>query len=77
MEASEVQLRGKGQSFLDVAFEQAEDARKELFEQNRKLRGLLLSAANELQSVLHATRTSGESEHQEEVSVYSIALLSQ
>lgn len=77
MEASEVQLRGKGQSFLDVAFEQAEDARKELFEQNRKLRGLLLSAANELQSVLHATCTSGESEHQEEVSVYSIALLSQ
>ncbi|KAI0794583.1 Afadin and alpha-actinin-binding-domain-containing protein [Fomes fomentarius] len=75
VEASEVQLRGKGQSFLDVAFEQAEDVRKELFEQNRKLRGLLLSAANELQSVLHAVRTSGESEHQEEPSPFSSSML--
>ncbi|KAL1941270.1 hypothetical protein VTO73DRAFT_7482 [Trametes versicolor] len=56
VEASDVQLRGKGQGFLEVALEQAEAARKELFEQNRKLRGILLSAANELQHVLHAVR---------------------
>ncbi|KAI0352101.1 hypothetical protein OH77DRAFT_1460841 [Trametes cingulata] len=66
VEASDVQLRGKGQGFLDVALEQAESARKELYEQNRKLRGLLLSAANELQSVLHAARTAGENEYIEE-----------
>ena len=67
VEASDVQLRGKGQGFLDVALDQAETARKELFEQNRKLRGLLLSAANQLQSVLHSVRTAGESEYVEEV----------
>ncbi|KAI0831981.1 Afadin and alpha-actinin-binding-domain-containing protein [Trametes gibbosa] len=66
VEASDVQLRGKGQGFLDVALEQAEAARKELYEQNRKLRELLLSAANELQSVIHAVRTAGESESVEE-----------
>ncbi|KAI0364368.1 hypothetical protein BV20DRAFT_974567 [Pilatotrama ljubarskyi] len=66
VEAPDVQLRGKGQGFLDVALEQAESARKELYEQNRKMRGLLLSAANELQSVLHATRTAGETEYVEE-----------
>ncbi|KAI0675899.1 Afadin and alpha-actinin-binding-domain-containing protein [Trametes maxima] len=59
VEASDVQLRGKGQGFLDVALEQAEAARKELYEQNRKLRGLLLSAANQLQSVLYTVRTAG------------------
>ncbi|KAI0773249.1 Afadin and alpha-actinin-binding-domain-containing protein [Trametes elegans] len=66
VEASDVQLRGKGQGFLDVALDQAETARNELFEQNRKLRGLLLSAANQLQSVLHSVRTAGKSEYVEE-----------
>lgn len=66
VEASDVQLRGKGQSFLDVALEQAESARKEFFEQNRKLRELLLSAANQLQALLHAARTAGESDYREE-----------
>ena len=67
VEASDVQLRGKGQGFLDVALEQAESARQELYEQNRKLRGSLLSAANQLQSVLHAARTAGDPEYREEV----------
>lgn len=67
VEASDVQLRGKGQGFLEVALEQAETARKELFEQNRKLRGILLSAANELQHVLHTVRT-GEAVSVDEVS---------
>ena len=68
VEASDVQLRGKGQGFLDVALEQAETARKELYEQNRKLRGILLSAAHELQNVLHAVRSAGESDTADEVS---------
>ena len=67
VEASDVQLRGKGQTFLDVALEQAETARKELLEQNRKLRGVLLSAANELQSVLYAVRTARDTEPTDEV----------
>ncbi|PCH36393.1 hypothetical protein WOLCODRAFT_140389 [Wolfiporia cocos MD-104 SS10] len=53
VEASDVQLRGKGQNLLDLALEQAEQARKELFDQNRRLRGLILDAANELQSMMH------------------------
>ncbi|KAI0628058.1 Afadin and alpha-actinin-binding-domain-containing protein [Trametes polyzona] len=68
VEASDVQLRGKTQGFLDVALEQAETARKELYEQNRKLRGILLFAANELQSVLHSVRTAGEADCVEEPS---------
>ncbi|KAH9939056.1 Afadin and alpha-actinin-binding-domain-containing protein [Epithele typhae] len=52
-EASDVQMHGQGTGFLDVALEQAEAARKELLEQNRRLRDLLLSAANGLQNVLH------------------------
>ncbi|RPD52962.1 hypothetical protein L226DRAFT_489474 [Lentinus tigrinus ALCF2SS1-7] len=75
VEASDAQLRGKGQSFLDVALEQAETARKELFEQNRELRRILLSAANDLQSVLHVARTTGESENEEEPSPFTISTL--
>ena len=67
VEASDVQLRGKGQGFLDVALDQAETARKELLEQNRKLREILLSTANQLQSVLHAVRLTAENEKEEEV----------
>ncbi|OBZ73535.1 hypothetical protein A0H81_06407 [Grifola frondosa] len=66
VEASDVQLRGKGEGFLEVALEQAEQARKELFDQNRKLRGLILTTANEMQSVLHSTRSHITSENQEE-----------
>ncbi|KAI0695066.1 Afadin and alpha-actinin-binding-domain-containing protein [Cerioporus squamosus] len=75
VEASDVQLRGKGQSFLDIALDQAETARKELFEQNRKLRNILLSAANELQSVLHGMRSAGDSDAQEEPSPLTLSTL--
>ncbi|KAI8996403.1 hypothetical protein BD414DRAFT_199770 [Trametes punicea] len=75
VDASDVQLLGKGQGFLDVALEQAEDARKELLEQNRKLRALLMSAANELQSVSHAVRTVGEPEPAEEPSPLTFSAL--
>ncbi|KAI0730564.1 Afadin and alpha-actinin-binding-domain-containing protein [Earliella scabrosa] len=75
VEASDVQLRGKGQGFLDVALEQAESARLELYEQNRKLRGSLLSAANQLQSVLHAARTAGDPEYREERPLLSASTL--
>ena len=67
VEASDVQMRGKGQGFLDVALEQAECARKELLGQNRRLRGVLLNAANELQSALHAARTVGDADAAPEV----------
>ncbi|CDO68386.1 hypothetical protein BN946_scf184815.g33 [Trametes cinnabarina] len=75
VEASDVQLRGKGQGFLDVALEQAEDARTELMEQNRKLRGLLLSAANELRRVLHAARTAHDPDSAEEPSLFTSSTL--
>lgn len=67
VDAPDVQIRGKGKGFLEVALEQAEQARKELFEQNARLRGLILSAANEMQSVLHNARNCTSSEGQEEV----------
>ncbi|KAH9930287.1 Afadin and alpha-actinin-binding-domain-containing protein [Fomitopsis serialis] len=62
VDAADVQLRGKGQGFLEVALEQAETARKELFDQNRRLRGLILSTANEMQWVVHDAHLAGSAE---------------
>lgn len=70
VEAPDIQMRGKGQGFLELALEQAEQARTDLFDQNRKLRGLILSAANELQNVLHAARTASSSDAQDEVRIF-------
>lgn len=67
VEASDVQLRGKGKGFLEVAAEQAQEARDALFNENRRLKGLLLSAANEIQRLLHSTRSLATTESQEEV----------
>lgn len=67
VELSDVQLHGKGSGFLDVALEQAETARTALLEQNRRLRELLLSSTNKLQSVLHAARVSETNSLAEEV----------
>ncbi|KAJ6619949.1 Afadin and alpha-actinin-binding-domain-containing protein [Mycena sp. CBHHK59/15] len=53
-EGSEV--LGKGQGLVELALEQAEQARKRLSEDNAKLRGLLLGAVNEAQSMLHRAR---------------------
>lgn len=66
VESPELQLRGKGQNFLEVALDQAEQARKDLFEQHRKLRGLIVNTANELQRVAHSIRDEA-AENQEEV----------
>ncbi|KZT07244.1 uncharacterized protein LAESUDRAFT_742987 [Laetiporus sulphureus 93-53] len=62
VEASDIQPRGKTQGFLDIALEQTEQARRDLFERNRKLRGLILSAANDLQGMIHAARNDGREE---------------
>ncbi|KAI0954591.1 hypothetical protein AcW1_006435 [Taiwanofungus camphoratus] len=75
VDAPDVQIRGKGKGFLEVALEQAEQARKELFEQNARLRGLILSAANEMQSVLHNARNCTSSEGQEEPALLTLATL--
>ncbi|KAF7794994.1 hypothetical protein EIP86_006138 [Pleurotus ostreatoroseus] len=63
VEASDVQLRGKGKGFLEVATEQAQEARDALFNENRRLKGLLLSTANQIQRLLHnaRSRTAAES----------------
>lgn len=67
VDAADVQLRGKGQGFLEVALEQAEEARKDLFDQNRRLRGLILSTANEMQRVVHGARVAESAEDVPEV----------
>ncbi|KAI0791937.1 Afadin and alpha-actinin-binding-domain-containing protein, partial [Abortiporus biennis] len=51
VEASDVQIRGKGKGFLEVSLEEAERSRKELAEQNRELKRIVLSAANDLQRI--------------------------
>lgn len=67
VDAADVQLRGKGQGFLEVALEQAEAARKDLSDQNRRLRGLILSTANEMQRVVHGARVAESAEDIPEV----------
>jgi hypothetical protein len=51
-----VQAVGKGQGFLDIALEQAEQARSHLSDENLFLRKLVLKAVNELHSLLHKAR---------------------
>ena len=67
VEASDVQLRGKGKGFLEVAAEQAQEARDALFNENRRLKGLLLSTANQIQRLLHNARSRTAMESLEEV----------
>lgn len=59
-------LVGKGQGFLEIALEQAENARSKVAEENQRLRRLVLDAVNELQSAVHLARGLA-SESQEEV----------
>lgn len=67
VEASEVQLRGKGKGLLEASLEQAEQARGELHDENLRLKGIILSAANELQRIIYAARCRASAEPQEEV----------
>jgi hypothetical protein len=55
---------GKGPELTEVALEQAEDARQWLSQENARLRGLLLGAVNEAQSMLYLAR---RSEREDEV----------
>lgn len=67
VEASDVQMRGKGKGFLEVAAEQAQGARDALFNENRRLKGLLLTTANEIQRLVHSAKGMSTSEAVEEV----------
>ncbi|KAF8075153.1 Afadin and alpha-actinin-binding-domain-containing protein [Lyophyllum atratum] len=60
------ELIGKTKNFLEIALEEAEKARSQLAEENFVLRKLVLTAVNEVQSILYqarplATETSEES----------------
>jgi len=47
---------GKGQGFLEIALEEAENARCQLGNENIYLKKLVLSTVNEIQSMLHQAR---------------------
>lgn len=47
---------GKGQGFLEIALEEAENTRCQLAKENIWLRKLVLTAVNEIQSVLYQAR---------------------
>lgn len=51
------EVLGKGQGFLEVALEQAEQARNHLSNENLFLRKLVLRTLNEVQSMLHQTQS--------------------
>ena len=56
VEGSEIMAR-KCQGFLEIALEEAEQARASLGVETVHLRKLILSTANELQSILHQVQT--------------------
>lgn len=67
VEASDVQMRGKGQGFLELSLEQAERSRKDLADETRNLRGIVISAANELQRIMYTTQKLSTTEAIDEV----------
>ncbi|KAI0701494.1 Afadin and alpha-actinin-binding-domain-containing protein [Cytidiella melzeri] len=69
VEASEVQLRGKGPGLLETALEQAERSRHDLADENERLKGVIMSTANELQRTLYDARCVTSSEPQEEAPI--------
>ncbi|THH26975.1 hypothetical protein EUX98_g7212 [Antrodiella citrinella] len=69
VEASDVQMRGKGQGFLELSLEQAERSRKDLADETRNLRGIVISAANELQRIMYTTQKLSTSEAIDEPSL--------
>jgi hypothetical protein len=58
------EVLGKGPGLEELALEQAEEARQRLSQDNIRLKGLLLRAVNEAQSMLYQAR---KSEREEEV----------
>lgn len=63
-------ILGKGQGYLEIALEQAEKSRGELWEENGRLKGLVTGALNDIQGVLSLAR-SLLNENPEEVSTLS------
>ena len=55
--------------FLEVAAEQAAEARDALFHENMRMKGLLLSVANELMRLMHTARSIATEESVDEVRV--------
>ena len=68
------EVLGKGQGFLEVALEQAEQAREQLGVENLHLRKLVLKAVNEMQLVLHKARSCLSEKEIEEVSGLLLSL---
>ncbi|KAJ6514929.1 Afadin and alpha-actinin-binding-domain-containing protein, partial [Mycena vitilis] len=63
---------GKGRGLVDLALEQAEEARERLSQENTRLRGLLLGAVNEAQSMLYQAR---KSEREDEPVPFTLSTL--
>ncbi|KAF8216749.1 Afadin and alpha-actinin-binding-domain-containing protein [Mycena galopus ATCC 62051] len=66
------EVLGKGPELVELALEQAEDARQRLSQENTSLRGLLLGAVNEAQSMLYLAR---KSEREEEPVPFTLSTL--
>ncbi|KAJ6581800.1 Afadin and alpha-actinin-binding-domain-containing protein [Mycena capillaripes] len=66
------EVAGKGTGLVDLALEQAEEARQRLSQENTRLRGLLLGAVNEAQSMLYQAR---KSEREEEPVPFTLSTL--
>ncbi|KAF9474824.1 hypothetical protein BDN70DRAFT_884425 [Pholiota conissans] len=65
----------RGRSFLDIALEQAEQARAQLGDENLLLRKLLVCAVNEIQSILHQAKCKLSNEHEPEPSPMTLSTL--
>ncbi|KAJ7656266.1 Afadin and alpha-actinin-binding-domain-containing protein [Mycena polygramma] len=63
---------GKGTGLVDLALEQAEEARERLGQENTRLRGLLLGAVNEAQAMLYQAR---KSEREDEPVPFTLSTL--
>lgn len=64
-----MQLRGKGTDLLEVALEQAARARHDLLEENERLKGIIMSTANELQRTMYTAQCYTSPERPDEVCV--------
>ncbi|CAK5267563.1 unnamed protein product [Mycena citricolor] len=62
VENGSVSERGRGSGVVETALQQSEETRRILGEENAKLRGLLLGAVNQAQTMLHQARVSEEPE---------------
>lgn len=65
---------GKGQGFLEIALEEAENSRGQLIKENQHLRKLVLAAVNEIQSVLYQARRIVSDNADEVIAARCIAL---